>query len=551
MKKTISALCVGCLLYIGQITNVTATPYRKTQAFPELSTIKTWVADKYHNQKGLMRDIKHFVDATTSQHGSLNAIFKMVPQDEDTKRDFGKTFYTLPAIELPFLQKVKEMSQNKNNGEPMITLEIAAARGYVSWKVPLAFEGHGTHYANDLSSKVIKELKTNIQETFDALEQPELITSVKTIDGSCFNILKNHPELKNKVDVIYVQNLEHFLNPQQHKELILLIEDLLAPGGYAFFSAHSTGAYSAGEPNKDTTSEYWKLFLTAEANGTMYPSFIQYDVEFAQADNTETITNPRRFNIKRPENDSIECYTKTLNTVKKYGARITTQHVVTNYYTPKIYRQAIENNTKLAVVDAYFMDGQGLRQDNKNWNDPSLVFAAVIVRKNATSPITNNVKSVINFGELDKGYELSQQMGVYHGHTTSPHTTSPISKHSIPTNENIVDNNEMIAIFMKEVLQGNTKKVKDLLKEGIEIDQVDAYGYTALMHASSHVHIEIVKILLAKGADPKKTAAYTRMNAINFANAFNHKDCLKALLIASFTKQGYDKTDIMNYIEKI
>jgi hypothetical protein len=272
-------------------------------------------------------------------------------------------------------------------------------------------------------------------------------------------------------------------------------------------------------------------------------------VEFTQADNTETITDPRRFNIKCPENDSIECYTKTLKTAEKDGARITTQHVVTNYYTPKIYRQAIENNTKLAVVDAYFMDGQGLRQDNKSWDDPNLVFAAVIVRKNTTSPITNNVKSVINFGELDKRYELSQQMGVYHGHTTSP-----ISKHSIPTNENIVDNDEMIAIFMEEVLQGNTKKVKDLLKEGIEIDQVDAHGYTALMHASSHGHTEIVKILLAKGANPKKTvktAANTKMNAINFAYVFNHKDCLKALLMASLTKQGYDKTDIMNYIEKI
>ncbi len=114
-------------------------------------------------------------------------------------------------------------------------MEIAAAIGLVTWKIPLAFEQTGKVYANELSSKV--------EKTFDQvlnrrLEQ-ELQGVVHKIPGDCFNIPQNHPGLLGKVDAIFVQNLEHFFNPIQHQEFLNLLEKLLTDSGRAFLTAHT------------------------------------------------------------------------------------------------------------------------------------------------------------------------------------------------------------------------------------------------------------------------------------------------------------------------
>ena len=55
--------------------------------------------------------------------------------------------------------------------------------------------------------------------------------------------------------------------------------------------------------------------------------------------------------------------------------------------------------------------------------------------------------------------------------------------------------------LMKAVFENNITKVKALILETDNIDEVDAYGWTALAHASYSGQDEIVKLLLEEGAN--------------------------------------------------
>jgi hypothetical protein len=371
LNKIFLKLVIICIISWIPISSGIAGITAEDVFFSKLTTVKTWVADKYQKDSSLLNLITSYVgylvfentDAFDMQH-------MLVPQDKDTKRDYGKLFHTLPDIELPFLQHVKNTSQKKKH---IITLEIAAGAGFVSWKVPLAFEKNGHHYANDLSSVVINSwLVPIITKRYQQLSKPELSNLVTAITGSCFEILDKHPELVNKVDVIYVQNLEHFFNPKQHQKFLKLIETLLAPGGRAFLCAHST--------QQVYTEAFHKLFLEREAKGEVYPGFVQYDVTFMQQGASTALINPETYNPVIPANYDIECSKKTLSTYKKGDYTYATQRLVDNLFTPQIYRKAIENSTNLLLVDSFYMDIAGNRQTIDDENEES-TFAVAIVKK--------------------------------------------------------------------------------------------------------------------------------------------------------------------------
>lgn len=59
---------------------------------------------------------------------------------------------------------------------------------------------------------------------------------------------------------------------------------------------------------------------------------------------------------------------------------------------------------------------------------------------------------------------------------------------------------------------GDEKKVQELLDDGVDVNKPDDYYGTAINQASQHGHIEIVKLLLEKGANPNEgihAAAYS------------------------------------------
>jgi len=335
----------------------------ETTNFSKLETIKTWVATKYHSDKKMLENLQHYIVGLLPQNKNRyikTSVFYPVPQDENV-RFFGRAFPTDEAIELPFLQQINKISKTKK----IITLEIGAAFGLVSWKVPLAFDNKGTHYVNELSTAAIKEFTTMTPHIFQKLQKPELMKSIEIIPGSCFEILTKHPELANQVDVILVQNVEHFLSPMQHQKFLALIETLLAPDGYAFLSANDPSY--ACVANK--TGEFRKLILENEANNNehdIYYAFIQYNESPDDYFNASIIKLPESYAIEPGDDDS--------------GAHIR------NLFTPKIYRQAITHGTNLEIIDTFFTDKMGLKLNHKNqYADYAGGNAAAIVKKSKIS----------------------------------------------------------------------------------------------------------------------------------------------------------------------
>jgi ankyrin repeat protein len=54
---------------------------------------------------------------------------------------------------------------------------------------------------------------------------------------------------------------------------------------------------------------------------------------------------------------------------------------------------------------------------------------------------------------------------------------------------------------MRAALEGNTDTVRELIQEGVDINQRDENGRTALMFAVMNSHYETMKVLLEHGAD--------------------------------------------------
>lgn len=346
--------------------------------FSQKKTLKTWLAERYQNDPDKLEEIQGNVAMEVPQNPySFNLIMPVVNNEGDT-RYFGKVFHALEAIQLPFLQAAHQLSLNK---QPVI-LEIAAGVGMVSWKIPYALENGGKIYINELSAEMVRLLKLVMEARLD-FDVSEILTIVP---GDCFDLVTKCPELKEAVDLIYVQQLEHFFNPTQHQEFITLISSLLAPGGRAFLSAQTVDSHHIKEGHP-----VYELYAKEKAAGSTYPGFMTQEGDLI----TDLLTGAQLTGVQitracRPD-DTQHCSTKTLSfgakkivNVEGLGdreVRALSQLVTSNFYTPTIYKNAIAFHSTLTIVDNYFMNQQGKRYEK--FNEDYMIFAAVIIEKKA------------------------------------------------------------------------------------------------------------------------------------------------------------------------
>jgi hypothetical protein len=78
---------------------------------------------------------------------------------------------------------------------------------------------------------------------------------------------------------------------------------------------------------------------------------------------------------------------------------------------------------------------------------------------------------------------------------------------------------------------GATKAVIEFLTNGGDVNAVDAVGATALMAAASSGDTEIVKALIANGADVHAVTDDYRFSALWFATTYGHTEAVQALIV--------------------
>ncbi|CAG67001.1 MULTISPECIES: ankyrin repeat domain-containing protein [Acinetobacter] len=64
---------------------------------------------------------------------------------------------------------------------------------------------------------------------------------------------------------------------------------------------------------------------------------------------------------------------------------------------------------------------------------------------------------------------------------------------------------------------GDTARVRQLLADGIDPNQSDEEGYSALQAAAENDHLDVVKLLLSKGANISSKGQYTALELAEMA----------------------------------
>ena len=76
---------------------------------------------------------------------------------------------------------------------------------------------------------------------------------------------------------------------------------------------------------------------------------------------------------------------------------------------------------------------------------------------------------------------------------------------------------------------GDTARVRQLLADGIDPNQSDEEGYSALQAAAENDHLDVVKLLVSKGADISFKGQYTVLELAEMAQNTQIEQYLKDL----------------------
>ncbi|MEM7783320.1 MAG: PQQ-binding-like beta-propeller repeat protein [Planctomycetota bacterium] len=84
--------------------------------------------------------------------------------------------------------------------------------------------------------------------------------------------------------------------------------------------------------------------------------------------------------------------------------------------------------------------------------------------------------------------------------------------------------------FWAAARNGALEKVKQAVESGLEVDVKTQYGATALFFACDQGHLEVVRFLLDKGADPNAKDTFYQATPVTWAQSKNRKEIIVELL---------------------
>ena len=76
---------------------------------------------------------------------------------------------------------------------------------------------------------------------------------------------------------------------------------------------------------------------------------------------------------------------------------------------------------------------------------------------------------------------------------------------------------------------GEVEEVERVLAEGVDVNQTDDEGYSALQAAAENDNLDVVKLLVTKGANVQYTTEYTALQLAEMAGNSEVVEYLKTL----------------------
>lgn len=148
---------------LAQPSNSTINFDPESATFSKMGNLKTWVAQEHQMDPAFMKTLQSFIAMQVAENpSSLALCYKDIENNDGDERYFGKSFPTYATPVMDFLQFVHKISDQGS----VNVLEIAAARGWVSWMIPFAFQQSSRLYVNELSAEMLKQFEELCDERF-------------------------------------------------------------------------------------------------------------------------------------------------------------------------------------------------------------------------------------------------------------------------------------------------------------------------------------------------------------------------------------------------
>lgn len=108
---------------------------------------------------------------------------------------------------------------------------------------------------------------------------------------------------------------------------------------------------------------------------------------------------------------------------------------------------------------------------------------------------------------------------------------------------NIISLDDTTEAFFAAVRKGDAKAVEDFLNKGVSVEAKWRYDQTALFPASDRGHVEVVKVLLAHGANVNAEDSFYHATPMTWATSNDHPEVVQLLL----EKGAKGKGDALGY----
>ncbi len=175
-------------------------PFDRFVDLSDRETLKSYLGKNCQTQE-------HLVSAAKM----VKRIYEAAPRYLIDDGRFGSAFAMNPEV-MAYAMELLKKDSHEQTGK--VALEIGAASGQNA--MLLAYSDAESVYANEINPGEIAQFKTLTRDL------PENVNKkLKSLEVSCFDLLKIKPELKNTIDLILCRNVIHFFNLKEQAEFLL------------------------------------------------------------------------------------------------------------------------------------------------------------------------------------------------------------------------------------------------------------------------------------------------------------------------------------------